>query len=655
MLMQSEDDDATGRAVAFIAGVMRRFGFEHRWAFHALHEDDRCYGMSAAELQRLYRSAALIINLHGSTRPRPEHQLGGALVYIETDPVMTQVDLYEQRKETIELLEPHAAFFTFAENLGQPDCGLPVSDRFEFLPTRQPLVLDFWNGRADGPASHFTTVANWHQRWRDISFNNETYTWSKDLEFHKVLDLPSRSSQRFELALTGCPEDDQRLLREHGWELRLGSEVLNDIDAYQAFISQSRGEFTVAKDQNVRLRTGWFSDRSASYLAAGRPVVTQETGFSSVLPVGHGLFAFEGLDHAAEAVEELNAHYEVHRVAARSIAAEYFAHDRVLQPILEHVGLSPARRRYGALRPDAILPDDLDLAPAAGSAGELDNGTVRSILERPWPVPRRRGVVLLGPRRAVSAVVVTHNDLALTRMCIESALANTQYERFEIIIVDNGSSDGTVEYLEHLADQFGTIHVVLNDHNEGFARAVNQGLSKAEGRILVMLNNDVIVTPHWLVDLVQHLEVPEIGLLSPVTNSLAGGTSTPTTYRTYGDLLTCAAERRRSHSGTALETEMATMACAALRRDVYERVGPLDEQLEGDELVEDYVRRVKDAGFEVRRAQDVFVHSFEDQPMDEVTGEVGFFEMTSMEGVVVSKDASTDCDASFTVPSAIGA
>jgi ABC-type multidrug transport system fused ATPase/permease subunit len=654
MLMRSEDDDATGRAVAFLAGVMRRFGFEHRWAFHALHEDDRCYGLSAAELQRLYRSAALIINLSGSTRPRPEHQRGGALVYIETDPVMTQLDLHQQRQETIDLLEPHAAFFTFAENLGRPDCGLPVPDRFEFLPTRQPLVLEFWEGQGDAPATHLTTVANWHQGWRDVQFNDETYTWSKDLEFRKVLELPSRCSQRFELALTGCPEDDQRLLREHGWELRLGSEVLNDLDAYRAFISQSRGEFTVAKDQNVRLRTGWFSDRSASYLAAGRPVVTQETGFSSVLPVGRGLFAFEGMADAAAAVHELNAHYEDHRVAARAIAAEYFAHDRVLKPVLEHVGLSPARRRYGVLRPDAVVPDELDLAPGVASSGALDDGTVQSILERPWPTPRRRGTVLLGPRRAASAVVVTHDGLAHTRLCIESALANTQYERFEIIVVDNGSSDGTAEYLEHLAGKFGSIQVVLNEHDEGRGRAVNQGLSRAEGRILVVLRNDVIVPPHWLVDLVQHLEEPETGLLSPVTNHSVGEASAPAPYRRYDDLLTYAAERRRCRSGTAPETETATPACLALRRDVYEAVGPLHEQLEGDELVGDYVRRVKNAGYAVRRAEDVFVHSFEPRPVDQVTGGFELFEMTSREDPVASDHAGTDCEANFTVPHEIG-
>src|SRR5215207_11225962 len=144
MLMQHENDDSSARAAAFIAGVMRRFGLGNRWAFHALHADGRYYGMSEHQVKRLYRSAALIINLHGGTQPLPEHSATDRLVYLETDPVALQIELHHNVQYTLDILEPHCAFFTFAENYGNPDCKLPASDRFDFRATRQPVVVDFW-------------------------------------------------------------------------------------------------------------------------------------------------------------------------------------------------------------------------------------------------------------------------------------------------------------------------------------------------------------------------------------------------------------------------------------------------------------------------------------------------------------------------------
>ncbi|HYN87312.1 MAG TPA: hypothetical protein VER55_02220, partial [Ardenticatenaceae bacterium] len=144
MFMQTEEDDSSALAAGFIADVMQRFDLADRWAFHALHDDGRCYGLSEAQLRQLYRSADLLINLHGGTMPLPEHCATGRLVYLETDPVALQIELHDDVRETIAFLEPHRAFFTFGENYGNPDCRLPVTDRFRFLPTRQPVVLDWW-------------------------------------------------------------------------------------------------------------------------------------------------------------------------------------------------------------------------------------------------------------------------------------------------------------------------------------------------------------------------------------------------------------------------------------------------------------------------------------------------------------------------------
>src|SRR6185369_13458673 len=162
--------------------------------------------------------------------------------------------------------------------------------------------------------------------WREITFKGETYHWSKHYEFLKFLDLPARCGGAFELALTGYEPSDRVLLEEHGWAVVDAAALSSDLDRYRDYILESGGEFTVAKDQNVRFRTGWFSDRSAAYLAAGKPVVTQETGFSSTLPTGQGLFAFSTLQEAAAAVDDIVSDYGRHQAAARAIAAEYFDH-----------------------------------------------------------------------------------------------------------------------------------------------------------------------------------------------------------------------------------------------------------------------------------------------------------------------------------------
>jgi len=340
MFMTREGDDGSALAAEFIAKAMRQFGLEDdHWAFQALHDDGRCYGMSETRLQALYRSAGLILNLHGGTTPRPEHAATGRLVYIGTDPVEHELDVHHGVRRTIDYLEPHCAFFTWGENYGNPDCRLPPLDRFSFKPTRQPVLIDMWEPFGTGSNDAFTTIASWRQPWRVMTFDGETYTWSKHHEFIKILDLPRRLAQPFELALGSFEPEDREMLERHGWRVRDAQPVSADIDSYRRYIGASRGEFTVAKDQNVRLRSGWFSDRSATYLATGRPVVTQETGFSNVLPTGEGLFGFSTIHEALAAVESINADYARHTRAASAIARECFDHEVVLKRLLADVGV----------------------------------------------------------------------------------------------------------------------------------------------------------------------------------------------------------------------------------------------------------------------------------------------------------------------------
>ncbi|MDX1578709.1 MAG: hypothetical protein R3266_09490, partial [Gemmatimonadota bacterium] len=323
MLMRTAGDDSSVLAAAFIAGVMKRFGRSDRWAYQALHDDGACYGLTEGRLRGLFESAELVVNLHGGTKPRPEHYATDRLIYIGTDPVQLELELARGDEEAIAFLEPHCAVFTFAECYGRPECALPANDRFDLLPTRQPMILDWWEPVPEARDA-FTTIANWRQRWREVTWQGETYHWSKHREFLALVDLPGRTRQPLELALANCGPDDRARLVENGWAVRDALAFSADPDAYRDYIRHSRGEFTVAKDQNIRFRTGWFSDRAASYLASGRPVVTQDTGFGSVLPLGEGLFAWRTADEAVEALETIDADYGRHARAARAIAAEHF-------------------------------------------------------------------------------------------------------------------------------------------------------------------------------------------------------------------------------------------------------------------------------------------------------------------------------------------
>jgi len=337
----NEEDTAS-----FIDQVMRRFDMGQQWAYHARSGTGRYYGMSGPSVSALYQRAAAVINLHGGTVPNAEHASSQRLVYIDTDPVRVQVEIHHGVKQVIKLLEPHCAFFTFAENYGNSNCELPVSERFPFKPTRQPVVLDFWRPALSERGSKLTTIGNWQQMRRFVVYEDEEYQWSKHFEFLKFLDLPKRTPQAFELALASYDPSAKALLEENGWEIRDALSFSLDLDQYRNYIVQSRGEFTVAKDQNIRLRTGWFSDRSATYLAAGRPVITQQTGFSDVMPIGEGLFAFSTIEEILSAIDAINSTYARHSRAASEIAQQYFSHEVVIPRLLSEIGVEPARGTY---------------------------------------------------------------------------------------------------------------------------------------------------------------------------------------------------------------------------------------------------------------------------------------------------------------------
>jgi hypothetical protein len=328
------------RNIAAVLPAFEAHGFADRWACRVPALDARCYGLDEARLRALYREAVAILNVTGAQEMHEDHLTGARRVYVETDPVASQLAVAERDPKTLEQLAAHDLLFTFGENFGRPDCGVPL-EHFTWYPTRQPVVLDFWPPAPATAGAPYTTVATWRHQ-NDRVFRGETYYWSKEREFLKILDLPRRSPAPIELALDITPDAPQTgpMLRAHGWRVIPAADVSCDVTTYRDYVRGSRGEFTVAKDQNVRLRSGWFSDRSATYLASGRPVITQETGFSNVLPSGRGLFGWRDMDDILRAVEAVEGDYEAHCRAAREIAAEYFAAETVLASLMERAGLS---------------------------------------------------------------------------------------------------------------------------------------------------------------------------------------------------------------------------------------------------------------------------------------------------------------------------
>jgi hypothetical protein len=329
--------DATHN-IGIIAPVLEKHGFANHWVFRGNYEDGKCYGMTEDALMELYREAEAFLNVTASQELREEHLRIPRRVYVESDPFRVQVKVLERDVPTLEALAAHDIHFTFGENLGRPDCEIPV-DLVCWHPTRQPVVMDLWNNPFP-PAkdSPFTTITTWHNKGKALAFRGETYYWTKNREFIKFIDLPQRRPVGFELALE-VGEGTRRYLVNNGWRITPSLPISRDIDRYREYIQSSRGEFTVTKDQVVRPRTGWFSDRSSCYLAAGRPVITQETGFSKFLPTGKGLFGFLTMDDILAAVDVIESDYIGSCRAARAVAEECFAAEKVLGSLMARAGL----------------------------------------------------------------------------------------------------------------------------------------------------------------------------------------------------------------------------------------------------------------------------------------------------------------------------
>jgi hypothetical protein len=325
-------------AVRHIETSLARIGLPGQWAYRLADREGACWGKTSEELNELYRSCDALLNIVGATDLREEQLAARYRVYVETDPVTAELRLDEGDEHTREAFATHHAIVTYGENYGAADCGVPLCG-LKFHKTRQPIDLELWPKAYDADAKYFTTIGNYRQEGSDVQWRGQTYHWSKHHEWLKFIDLPGRTSQPFEVAM-GCGPEDQRMLEANGWKVVPPLKMSLDIfGKYPEYFRRSRAEFTVAKDQNVRLRSGWFSERDACYLASGKPVISQDTGFSNVLPTGRGLYGFTRMEEILAAIDRINSDYAGECAAARELAEEYLEAKKVAGRMLADLGM----------------------------------------------------------------------------------------------------------------------------------------------------------------------------------------------------------------------------------------------------------------------------------------------------------------------------
>lgn len=315
--------------IAFAKRVFRRLSFEN-WAYYDAHSQ-QWMGPAGEQAVSVCESADLVINISGVNPLRPWLASAPHRVLIDTDPVFTQVKNLTD-ESTRQRAEAHTDYFSFGELIPAGRSTVP-DDGFLWRATRQPVLLDAWPVR-EPVSSRYTTVMQW-QSYSPVSYAGRDYG-TKQESFAVVEDLPNQVKAQLEIALGSATAPRERL-RGLGWWLRDPIEAAPDPWAYQDYLSGSRGEFSVAKHAYASTNSGWFSERSACYLACGRPVIVQETGFSDFFPTGVGLHSFASLEEAKKKLETVESNYAEQCRAAREIAEEYFRSDTVLTDLIESV------------------------------------------------------------------------------------------------------------------------------------------------------------------------------------------------------------------------------------------------------------------------------------------------------------------------------
>ena len=313
----------------FCDETFKRLELPDRWTYYDAHLG-QWHGPAADRALQVFSAADMILNLSGVNPLRSWAESIPLRVLVDTDPLFTQVR-HLTDPAARNRASQHNTFFTFGENIPAGLSTVP-DDGFVWQATRQPIALDHWPVTQGPVAGKFTSVMQWDS-YPAIEYAGQHYGM-KSRSFDAFFDLPQRTSAKMELALGSSSAPRERLLAS-GWLLRDPLEVTRDPWTYQAYLQQSKSEFGIAKHGYVASRCGWFSERSAAYLASARPCLLQDTHFSAHIPAGDGVVAFNSLEEAIAGIADIEQRYALHCRAARAIAAEFFDGKRVLSNLLD--------------------------------------------------------------------------------------------------------------------------------------------------------------------------------------------------------------------------------------------------------------------------------------------------------------------------------
>ncbi len=316
----------------YLEDAFREYRLPARYCYYSQFEN-RYYGLGKDELEDTLHQADLMVFVSGVTPLRDERPRPRRTVVIDTDPVFTQLRM----RHDADFLEYYRRFdvqATFGRLIGTDSCPLPTHG-LKWVGTNQPVALSRWKVQPCTSRA-FSTIGKWeHSSDRHLEFDGRKYRSSKGVQWMKLKSLPSRVNWEMTLGMAGMPGDVARDFRSHGWKIVDPEKASINCRSMADFICDSAGEFTVAKEIYTELLSGWFSDRSSIYLASGRPVVTQDSGFDKWMPAGEGLFSFRSEDEAAVALNEIARDYPRHSAAARGVAESHLDARKVLQELID--------------------------------------------------------------------------------------------------------------------------------------------------------------------------------------------------------------------------------------------------------------------------------------------------------------------------------
>ena len=317
--------------VGVVRKLLEKYGLQENFCF--VDHYGIYHGLNKTTVDDLFKTADLYVDLEWA-QWKEQSAHCGMRVFVDGEPGWFQVRI-QKWKESGVPMPAYDHFFTDGSLIGTEKCSVPTSG-IEWKHNLPPVLIQEVNNAPVNGASAFTTVMNWNPDKR-VEHDGKEYG-HKDIEFEKIMSLPSKVNELMEVAVSGKKIPWQRL-NDNGWQAKKADDVSISASSYLNYIAGSKAEFSVAKQAFVSTQCGWFNDRSGYYMAFGKPVVLQETGFSQVLPTGKGLLSFTNMEEAADAIRKVSLDYEIHSKAAREFAFEYMDAGKVIRKFLDKIGM----------------------------------------------------------------------------------------------------------------------------------------------------------------------------------------------------------------------------------------------------------------------------------------------------------------------------